>query len=130
MEVAGKPRTLKFGMRCSKLIAQHSANVKKKIQENPEASAADHFDQLALFFWAALKAKESENDLPEGFDLSVALDWLDDLPSKSIEVIMAMGGECLGFIEKYSQILTEKERRQQILQAQAMPTQAKKAILN
>lgn len=125
MEVAGKTRTLKFGMRCSKFLAAHYKSLKKA--ETAGGAEVDDLDQLALFFWAALKAKESENDLPEGFNLSMALDWMDDLSSEQIEIIMAMGGECMGFISKFTELLNDQEKRQEKLQNYQMQG-SKKAL--
>jgi hypothetical protein len=106
LDVGGEKRTLKFGMKGSKIIGEKLNEIKDTV---------NGFDQVTIFLWGGLLSKAKENNLPADFSLEMALDWMDDLSRKEAELIVAMGIECLGFISRYTQQFQDSEYRKKIM---------------
>jgi hypothetical protein len=117
LDVGGQKRTLKFGMKCSKIIGEKLNEIKDTVSG---------FDQVTVFLWGGLLSKPLENNLPEGFDLATAFEWMDDLPKKETELIVALGIECMGFISRYTQMFQDSAYRKGILSKEPLVMNGKK----
>jgi hypothetical protein len=98
----GQERVFKFGNNTIRLLADKTDIT--KIQEKM-------FDFIPYMFWAALKVRESENNLPLDFDVSNVCDWMDEAGEEACADLWLEAEKCLGFLTRMVELTEEKKKR-------------------
>jgi hypothetical protein len=107
LDIGGAVRTMAFNTKAAFVLSLAS-----------KSGDGQGMEQSALFLYAGLKGHGKANDLPEGFSLMTAFDWLCELDNDDIETILAFGGKCMGFLtEGISLIISDNQKQNQILEA-------------
>lgn len=100
--IGGKPRTFKFGMNASRVLAD---------KVNIDETSKNPFAFIPAIFWAGLKVRESVNDLPEDFSIDMVGDWVDTMSPEDAAEVYEIAEGSLGFIKKMMDIAEQRKAR-------------------
>jgi hypothetical protein len=101
-QFGGQERVFKFGNNTLRLVADKTDIT--KIEDSL-------FDFIPYFFWAALKVRETENSLPQGFDIDTVCDWMDEAGEETCAALWVEAEKCLGFLTRMIELANEKKKR-------------------
>jgi hypothetical protein len=98
----GQERVFKFGNNTIRLVADNTDIT--KIEENL-------FDLIPYLFWAALKVREKENNLPADFSIDTVCDWMDEAGEDVCSDLWLEAQKCMGFMSRIIELAHEKKKR-------------------
>jgi hypothetical protein len=98
----GQERVFKFGNNTLRLVADKTDIT--KVEENM-------FDFIPYIFWAALKQREKENNLPADFSVDTVCDWMDEAGEEACADLWLEAEKCLGFLTRMIELANQKKGR-------------------
>ncbi|CCH54486.1 hypothetical protein BN8_03661 [Fibrisoma limi BUZ 3] len=94
--INGKQYTLKFGMLAAKLVEQHGVGITTNVEI------------MALTLWAGLMVRHEQNQLPDGFDVATALNWMDDMSDDDLATMLVVSKTAFDRIPNVSSLVEKR----------------------